>query len=105
MTGGAGGSIATAQCTDTADRTTIMGAGFEGSVIQCGQMYIGQEPQTLDCMKMIGLSDGCAQCYDDEIHCIIMNCLNECINDVNSQMCVDCRAMFCDPPLAMCTGL
>lgn len=104
MSGSGGGAMG--QCLGDQDQTVVMtDMMFQDKVGACGQKNLGQEPATLDCIKMIGFTDGCSQCFDDTIHCVIMKCLNQCIADQNSQMCKDCRAMNCDPAFKMCSGL
>ena len=104
-TTGAGGAMGA--CTNAED-TALLGdpaADIETKVNACAQDNLGQEPATLDCIKATGLSDGCAQCFDDTVQCVVMNCLTECIADSNSQGCIDCRAMKCDPAFETCSGL
>jgi hypothetical protein len=105
-TGGAGGAGMGA-CTNDADTALISDPSKDipGAVGDCAQMNFGMEPATLNCIKMTGLSDACAQCFDDTVQCIFMNCLNQCIAGADSQPCVDCRAQFCDPAFAECSGL
>ncbi|MBK8259331.1 MAG: hypothetical protein IPK82_42590 [Polyangiaceae bacterium] len=102
-TGGAGMGA----CTNDADLAIVQDPNkpIADAVNDCAQMNFGQEPGTLNCIKGLGLSDGCAQCFDDTVQCVVMNCLNQCLSDPNSQACTDCRAQFCDGPFAMCSGL
>src|SRR5689334_8370730 len=69
--GGSGGGPVD-QCLDGQDQGVVTDASsmFQDKVIACGQANLGSEPQTLDCIKMIGFTDGCAQCFDDTIQCV-----------------------------------
>ncbi len=94
-------------CTNAADTALLAdpNADIETKVNDCAQQNLGQEPATLDCIKATGLSAGCAQCFDDTVQCVVMNCLTECLADSNSPACIECRAMKCDPAFETCSGL
>lgn len=106
-TGGAGGTTASGACTNAADLAVIQDPAkdIQGGVGTCAKDNLAAEPATLDCIKGLGLSAECAACFDGTVQCIFMNCLNDCLADQNSQACIDCRAMNCDPEFAMCSGL
>ncbi|MEZ4311732.1 MAG: hypothetical protein R3F14_27185 [Polyangiaceae bacterium] len=105
--GGGTGGMTGGACLNPEDGAVLNDPNKDvpAAVGKCGQDNFGMEPATLDCIKMTGLSDGCAQCFDDTVHCIIEKCLSECIADAGSQACVDCRKMNCDPAFAECSGL
>jgi hypothetical protein len=79
---------------------------FHNVVIPCGMMFVGQDPQELDCIVgKSGLTVGCATCYDDDAKCIIMNCLSMCISNQAAPQCTQCLAQRCDPSFMICSGL
>ncbi len=104
-TGGSTGGAASGACTNAADLAVAQDPATPGAVGKCGQDNLGAEPATLDCIKGLGFSDACAGCFDDTVKCAIMNCLNDCLADQNSQACIDCRATNCDPAFQMCSGI
>ncbi len=105
-TGGTGGA-AMGACTNAADGAVLSdpATDAQAKVGACGKDNLGAEPATLDCIKAIGFSDGCAACFDGTVQCAIMNCLNDCFADANSQPCKDCRKTNCDPAFEACSGL
>jgi hypothetical protein len=91
-------------CTNPADEAVASAAGFMDSASNCAQSNFGQEPGTKSCIKALGLSDACTTCFDDNISCIVTNCLGECSSDSASADCVACRAKSCDPAFLGCSG-
>jgi hypothetical protein len=74
------------------------------TVGQCAMDNFGAEPGTQNCIRMMtGLSNPCADCFDGEVRCSVMNCALRCFSDTPD--CAACRAMFCDAAFAMCSGL
>jgi hypothetical protein len=94
-------------CTNAADTTVLSdpNTDINKTVGDCAQSGLGQEPQTLDCLKAAGLTDACTQCFDDTVHCVMDNCLSQCIAGSSSPACTDCRVTHCDPPFNACSGL
>jgi len=105
-TGGAGGGTSGA-CTNGADAVVLNdpSKAIPAGVASCAQTNLGQEPATFECIKGLGLSDGCATCFDGSAQCIFKNCLASCIAGAENQACIDCRAMYCDVPFQACSGL
>lgn len=108
MTGGGGsGGGAAGACTNAADQTIIMDPAkmVKEAVTKCGKDNLGMEPATKDCIKMLGLTDPCTTCFDDNVQCVAKNCFLDCAADPAAQKCTDCRAKFCDMAFATCSGL
>jgi hypothetical protein len=93
-------------CTNAAD-TTVLGMKDLPTIIQtCSMQTFGAEPATKNCIKtMSGLSDACVACFDNEVGCVIRNCIGDCAAAPMSQKCTDCRMMFCVPDFQTCSGL
>jgi hypothetical protein len=101
---GMGGDTGSGACTDAMDMATMGMATFQMSVQTCAQNNLGQEPGTSSCIMMIGLTSACTMCVDTDVHCIIMNCLTQCMNGP-SPACTTCQMMSCDPAFHMCSGV
>lgn len=59
------------------------------------------------CMKDQGveLTDGCAGCYGHIVLCTINDCLQQCIDDPQSDICYDCQEdKGCNDEFYACTG-
>jgi hypothetical protein len=104
-TGGTGGNPATGACTNDPDQAVLMSVDIQAAVKKCAEDNFGGEPGTKDCIKMIGLSDGCTTCFDDTIQCVVSKCFNECAFSPDSAECATCRATNCDPAFETCSGL
>ena len=64
-------------CTNAADAKVVTATGFQDKVSNCAQTSFGEEPGTKTCIKALGLTDECTGCMDDNITCVITNCLGE----------------------------
>jgi hypothetical protein len=103
---GTGGGSPSGACTDAADVAILQQdpAGLQNEVQGCAWQNLGTEPATKNCIKQkTGLSDGCTTCFDDEVGCVMKNCLGACMNGA-SQACNDCRVKNCDPAFHTCAG-
>ncbi len=93
-------------CTNDADKAISASKDVPKIVGDCASSSFGGEPATKNCIKMgTGFSDPCVTCFDDNVGCVIKNCVFQCSSDSGSPDCVSCRAMNCDPAFVMCSGL
>lgn len=94
-------------CTNAADQAIVTDPTkmLQQKVTDCGKNNLGMEPATKNCIAMLGLTPECTTCFDDNVQCVAKNCFAKCIPDPSVQACTDCRAMFCDMPFTMCSGL
>jgi hypothetical protein len=87
--------------------TIITGSDVVGPVGDCAMSHtFDPDPAIRDCIVgATGLSNPCADCYAQAIHCTIMNCAFMCAGGGDSMPCMMCRATYCDPAFATCSGL
>lgn len=107
-TGGTGGAgLPAGACINPQDAPLLSDPDRDigAAVVKCGQQNLGAEPGTLSCILAIGVTQECAQCMDDLVHCTIIHCINPCLIDATGQACLSCRANQCDPAFEACSGL
>jgi hypothetical protein len=95
-------------CLDDADQAIVMDMTKDLGKISgdCAKANLADCQKAYDCIQMgTGFTDECTTCFNNNVQCVIANCIGECISDSNSQPCLDCRAEKCDPAFAMCSGL
>ena len=103
--GGTGGG-ASGACTNADDQAKLNAMNVGEVVGGCAKDNLGGEPGTKTCIKTkTNLSDACVDCFDQAVQCGAKNCWLQCISDSNSPDCIACRAQFCDPAFAACSGL
>lgn len=97
-------SGASGACTNATDQATLMTIDAGAITGMCASDNFGGEPATQNCIRsMTGLSNACADCFDGEVRCSVMNCALRCFSDTPD--CAACRAMYCDAAFASCSGL
>ena len=63
------------------------------------------EPALQDCIaQKTGLSDACAHCFDQGIHCTVTSC-SMCLTAPAGADCTNCRTTNCDPTMHSCAGV
>jgi hypothetical protein len=97
------GTTGTGACTNSSDEAVTMGSTFSDDLGNCAMMGFGAEPGLMTCIEGLGLSSGCAMCFDQQVHCTISHCALACAGG-ESAMCAMCRAMHCDAAFATCSG-
>jgi hypothetical protein len=90
-------------CTNTSDTTVTSGSTFSDDLGNCAMAGFGREPDLMTCIEGLGLSSGCAMCFDTQVHCTIMHCALACAGG-ESAGCMTCRATNCDPAFSACSG-
>jgi hypothetical protein len=80
-------------------------------VLDCAQrqvLSLGMGRSVLACAQRVeelsDVSDGCLDCYVDEVVCSLRNCLVACLES-DSNDCGMCRATNCGGAFAACSGL
>jgi hypothetical protein len=95
-------------CTNMADAAVIAAKDVKAITTMCGQMNVGAEPATKNCIIMgTGLTDDCAGCYSGEVDCVSEHCIGaegKCLTAPADQLCTDCRNMYCVPAYEACSG-
>jgi hypothetical protein len=84
---------------------------------QCSLKYLlgASEKSTFDCFQTTGLSNGCNQCWIDNMKCTISSCLATCLWhnmfknlpwSVNATLnpCIQCDEELCGPAFVKCAG-
>lgn len=81
------------------------------SVLACAQrqvLSLGMGRSVLSCAQRVEalreVSDGCLDCYVDEVVCSLRSCLVACF-EADSRECATCRAESCGAEFAACSGL
>ena len=95
-------------CVNAADTAIIGMKDVKAITTTCGQMNVGAEPATHDCIVMqTGLSQDCAGCYSGEVDCVSEHCIGAegmCLTKPAEQLCTDCRNKYCVPAFESCSG-
>jgi len=75
----------------------------------CGKgECLGKDSQcSIDCIQeAVDVTSECADCYGAAVACTAMNCLGECINDPEADMCKACQVtQGCREAFNTCSGL
>jgi hypothetical protein len=105
-TAGTGGGAQSGACMNSPDMLILKNQGMvEQQVHACAQQHLGQEPATKDCIEQsTKLSDPCATCFDETVHCAIQSCASECLGGP-SAACQACMDQHCMPAFDACSGL
>lgn len=90
----------TDQCANSSDRAVLAKPSTNADVQACGVQCLGGG--ACDCLVGLGLSQGCAACYGDNIKCGAANCIVPCANG-DSPDCSACVAQHC-AAFKACTG-
>lgn len=100
-----GGAPPAGACANADDMALIQSpqAMIQSKASNCQKTNLAMEPGTLNCIKMLGLTDECAGCYDDFVQCVAKQCIT-CVADPSGSTCLDCRASSCDPAFTDCSG-
>lgn len=73
----------------------------------CGKSTSGNARATTRCLKHLytALSQECAQCFGDYVGCARDKCWTHCVQNPDSDDCVNCSITHCKPGLLSCTGV
>jgi hypothetical protein len=95
-------------CTNEADLAALQANDVYAIVPDCamGCLAGGGEGCVADCVQeKTGISDACAQCFQETVDCTLANCLSECLADPNGAPCAACQDEKCGPAFDECSGL
>jgi len=106
-------------CTNAADLAIVSSQDVSGMATTCATSdcisFATSDPPDLpgmttctdDCViAASGVSAGCSTCYSGAVICGVVYCINDCVNNPNSQDCIDCRETNgCTPGFYTCSGL
>ena len=99
---------ATGACTSPSDLAVFMSGEIESVGPDCGLGCLDATDQytcSLDCiMTKTGLSQGCAECFADQIMCVISECVPVCLTP-ESDDCDVCIEAKCNPGFFACAGV
>ena len=73
----------------------------------CAMGCIGQDASCNSaCIGMqLGISDACADCFGQQVDCLIQNCLGQCVTDPESEACLACQNEHCMWAFCECAGM
>ena len=101
----------TGACRSEADLTLVCDGAFSRVVSSCAQddaLNLGFGSTVRECARdeksLDGASDGCIDCYVDELLCAAQNCLTPCLASL-SDACTSCRVDRCGEAFTKCSGL
>ena len=92
----------TDECTGPADRGILDDPATDDAIRDCGLSCLSGG--ACSCLVDLGLTEGCAACYGDNIKCAAVNCISQCSSDSNSPECGACVTSNCDPGFGKCRG-
>jgi len=81
--------------------------GVESDLYHCAYDTDGSVDKGAHCMQQkIKLSNACANCYGESIHCTEQHCMEECACSARaSRTCERCQQQHCRSPFRACSGL
>lgn len=92
---------------ETADRSTLEDVDWYAEGLACEEDCEGSEDNLClrDCLgESLGVSAGCAMCFDDQFGCSAVLCEETCA-DPDSEECVACRTFECTDDLEECAQM
>lgn len=94
-------------CTNPSDSSILESqkTSLSSKILSCTFKCFGSASCSKKCLiSSTKLSEGCTDCFVDDISCTVKNCAPSCVGGLTKE-CTDCRGKNCDNSFEMCSGV